>query len=63
MLNLNFKQGLSNNLPNADHNPGTIYLLTDLHELYYDKENSDRVKITDTDLILFSIEDSIELDI
>lgn len=38
MLNLNFKQGLSNNLPNVNHNPGTIYLLTDLNELYYDQK-------------------------
>lgn len=40
MLNLNFKQGLSSNLPNVSHDPGTIYLLTDLHELYYDKEGA-----------------------
>lgn len=57
-MNISFKKGLCEKLP-KEHSPGTIYVTTDTHELYIDvvdEERSDRLKLVDTNAIIFSIE-------
>lgn len=59
-MNLQFKQGTSlENLQQVTKDPGTIYLLKGLNEMFVDVSNSSRIKVTDTNAIRFDIEDFI----
>lgn len=57
-MNILFKKGLYEKLP-EEYSPGTIYVTTDTHELYIDvvgEEGLDRLKLIDTNAIIFSVE-------
>lgn len=59
-MNLQFKQGTSlESLQQATKDPGTIYLLKGLNEMFVDVSNSSRIKVTDTNAIRFDVEDFI----
>ena len=49
MAQVSFKEGLKANLPKSNISQGALYLTTDAGELYFGKNTSTLLKITDTD--------------
>ena len=60
-MNVKFKKGKSENLKNLTIEPGTLYLTTDLHELFIGT-SSGKKKIVDKDALLLDKENFIYLD-
>lgn len=63
-MNVQFKKGHTiESLNNQNFNPGTFYFVSDTKELYFDLNETERIKIIDTDLPIFCVEDTITLEI
>lgn len=63
-MNVQFKKGNTlEDLNNQDLNPGTFYFVANEKELYFDLSETERIKIVDTDLPIFQVENTITLEI
>ena len=58
---LKFYRGNSDKLDKVKHEVGNLYLVEDKNELYYDRNDGYRLKITDTEAIFYYIEGEQEL--